>query len=802
MKKNKNIHINTRHEIDFKSFLQKVYKNKWLYVLSICLFVAIALAYIFLATPKYEIATSILIDDSGSNRALGESKYLEGGVGLIEVEKNLYNEVGILKSFNLVRQTVEDLGFDISYFSGNWLIKKEHYGYFPVEVALIENKAQLYDTPFEIDILSNEKYRLSIEGKDFEVLNPESGSTREIKGDFSFSKEFSFGEEVVHEFFSFIINKPNVDFSAGNYGTEKLIFIVHNLDDVASNYLEGLKVNNIDIQASIFNLTSYGPLVDKETDFLNKLTENYIKNELNSRTDIASSKESFIRSQLKQASDSLAKFESKLEMFKKDKRAINLRATATNAMGRTSNLQAEKAKMELDIKYFNSLIESVQNNRNKDDFVIPTSIGIDDPMINANLLELKNLYAERSKKKFYLTGTNEEMSILNEQIAESTRLLLNNLQNSVKSLEFKLERIDEQLSTYNGVISSLPTSENELLNIERQSTLYSDLFNYLSQELAKTGIARAESTSDTRILDEARMVGDGPIAPQKMLLLALALILGILFPTIKVALFSTSDTIENLNQITENTDIPVIASIVEHDPNSKNPEVSLWNVKESFRYLSSSLKFIDVQQKCVVLGITSIMPEEGKTYNAINLGITLAESGKKTLIIDGDLRKPSLAKGIKKVQERGLINYLRSDMVSIKDIIYPHEELDTLKFIPTSTVSGNVHQMLSGPRMKSLFQDLRERYDYIILDTPPVGLVSDYVLLSDMIDINLFVLRRNIAKISFLNDFKELIPTDTRERKKSFIIFNGIEKKDHYYGYEDTYGGNSEPQLIVKSLSV
>lgn len=801
MKKRKDTKINGSQEVNLKQFFQKVYKNKWLFVLSICSFLAMTLAYIFLATPKYEVSTSILIDSSGSNRALGESKYIEGGVSLIEVEKNLYNEVGILKSFSLVRQTVEDLGFDITYKSGNWLMKEECYGYFPIGVTLYEAKAQLYDVPFEVEILSNKKYKLTIEGKNFKVLDPKSGSTREVKRDFSFSKEYSFGDVVSHEYFTFTISKPDYDFNSYEDTLQNLSFIVHNLDDVANKYLTGLEVNNIDIQASIFKIVSYGALVDKEVDFLKRLTENYVQNKLESRNGIASGKEEFIRSQLREVSDSLARIELQLEHFKKNKSALNLGLTATNALGQTSNLQAEKAKIELDIKFYNSLIANVQKNQNTDDFVIPTSIGIEDPMINANLAELKSLYAERAKKKFYLTGTNQEMNILNQQIQASTSLLLNNMRNAIKSLEYAKERVEGQLANYNGVINSLPERENALLSIERQSTLYGNLFNYLSQELAKTGIARAESTSDTRVLDEARMVGDGPVAPQKMLLLVLAVVLGTMIPMAWLALFSKNETIENVEQIFANCDIPVIASIAHHDPESLNSdaELSLWNVKESFRYLTSNLKYVKTKGPCVVLGITSIFPEEGKTYNAINLGITLAESGKRTLIIDADIRKPSLVKGINVGQGKGLTDYLNGDIILVDDIIHFHEELNTLHFVPTSTVNGNVHKLLSGPKMKALFLDLTERYDYIILDTPPVGLVSDFLLFRDLIDINLFVLRKNIAKIGFLKDIDKLISQS--KKKKSFIIFNDVSKKDHYYGYEQSYGQNKEKPLVTKALS-
>jgi len=788
-------------EVNLKLFFKKVYKHKILVLLSIFSFLALAILYIFVADRKYEASTSVIIDSSGRNRVLGESKYVDGGVSLIEMEKNLYNEIGIIKSFSLIRQTVEDLNFDVSYHAGNMLRNREHYGYFPFEVMLTKPHAQLYDIPFEVEILSGEKYRLHIEGNDFLVSIPVNNSTYEVTEDFVFSKEISFGEMVNHDYFSFTIKKPDYEIRPSDFDGVKLSFKIHEIDAVANGYVSSVKVDNIDIQASIFKIASTGPAVEKEIAFLKKLTENYVQNELDSRKEIAEGKESFIRNQLRVISDSLSRVELELELFKKDKRALNLGATARNALGQSSNLQVEKARIEQNIEYYNSLIKNVQDNRNSEDFIIPTAVGIEDPLINENIIELKKLYSERSKKKFYVTSTNQEMTILNNQIKESTNLLLNNLRNAIKSSEFALQRATSQLSNYSGVISTLPMRENQLLALERQSTLYGNLFNYLSQELAKAGIARAERTSFTRVLDEARMVGDGPVAPQKMMLLVLALILGTIIPLAWIVLFSPDDIIENVGQITESTNIPVIASIVQHDSKSKKSQsdISLWKVKESFRDLGANLKFLESKEPCVI-GITSIMPNEGKTYNAINLGITLAEAGKKTLIIDADLRNPSLVKGIYKVQGKGLSDYLDGDIRNLNQIVHPHERLDKLKFIPTSVVKGNVHELLSGTKMELLLLKLKEEYDYIIIDTPAIGLVSDYLLLTNVIDVNLFVVRRKIAKIGFLHDIEQFVSGNMY--MKSFIIYNSALTKEHKYGYKEKYGLNDEMQLVNDHLSV
>jgi capsular exopolysaccharide synthesis family protein len=801
----KDTHINSQQEVNLKLFLQKVYNHKWFLILSICTCVAIAFAYILVATPKYQASTSILIDPSGNNRVLGGSKYIEGGVSLIEMEKNLYNEIGIIKSFSLIRQTVEDLGFNISYYSKNWLKIREHYKYFPFEITLLENEAQIINVPFEVEILDNNKFKLSIEVTKFNVLNPSNGITREVKRDLVYSQIFSFGEEVKHEYFNFIVKKPNYKVNIEDFNELELGFMVQNLDAVANSYLSNLEVNNIDIQASIFKITTQGPVINKEIDFLKRLTENYVQNKLVSRNETASVKETFIRNQLRIISDSLSKAELDLEKYKKDKRALNLGETATNALDRTSDIEMEMAKIRLNIKYYNSLIENVEANRDKEDFIIPTSVDIEDPLINESIIELKNLYAERSKKRNFVTESNQEMRILNEQIKASTGLLLSNLRNAVKSSEFALERAYSQLSDYDGVIKSLPERENQLLNIQRQSTLYENLFNYLSQELAKAGIARAENISDTRVLDTARMAGDGPVAPQKMLLLVLAAIIGTIIPLAWMILFASNDVIENSTQITANTHISLIANITKHDMNSKNrsSSISLWKVKESFRNLSANLQFIRPKKKCCVIGITSIVPKEGKTFCAINLGITFAETGLKTLIIDADFRNPSPVEGIKDIKGKGLSSYLQGDIGNLNDIIYPYSKLKNLKFIPTSVIEGdNIHELLSGEKMKSVIHELSQVYDYIILDTPPVGLVSDFLLFRDEIDINLFVVRRNLAKIGFLKDFEKLIPRD--KKKKSYIIFNdAMDKKHRYgYGYGQMYGSNGGPQLIKDSLSI
>ena len=786
-------------EVNLKLFLQKVYKHKKFFLISIGSAVLLALLYIALATPKYEVATSILIDPSGSNRALGESQYVVGGVSLIEMEKNLYNEIGIIKSFSLINQTIKELNLDISYYEPGWLKGKERYGDLPFVVLMDRDKPQLLNVPFEIEFVSDTRFKVEIDADDFEVYDPKSESIHDVKRSIALSKNYGFGEPIFHEYFSFTLDKPDYSIRTAGLKGQVLRFELHSAIDVTKGRMNDLTVDNIDIQASIFRLMSTGPIVAKETAFLNGLTKNYIDNKLQSRNEIASSKESFIRDQLAVITDSLMSSELELESFKKGNAPVNLSETASNAMTRTRGLQASIAKLRLDVQNYEQMIDYVEQNRNSSAFVLPNSQSIEDPMITQNISELQTLYAERSRKRFFVTGNNEEMNILNEQIRQSTQKLLTNLGNALASANTQLNGVRATLSSYDQLITSLPTREKQLLSLERQSALYENLFNYLSQELAKTGIARAENTSDTQVLDEARMEGDAPVAPQKGLLMVLALVIGALVPTAWLVWFAPEDIIENEDQIRSISKIPLIASVVHHDPETGS-DTSLWQVKESFRDLSANLRFVCAKNGCII-GLTSIMPEEGKTYCSINLGITFAEAGKKTLIIDTDLRKPSLIKGIQKVEGGGLSDYLDGSIKKIGNIIYQHPELANLEFIPTSVAEGNVHELLSGGKMKDLFQELKGKYDYIILDTPAAGLVSDVLLLWEAIDINLYVVRREIARIGFLKDLENL-DRKGKKKKKSFIIFNDALKKDFKYGYGPKYGLNQEKQLVNDSLTV
>jgi capsular exopolysaccharide synthesis family protein len=248
---------------------------------------------------------------------------------------------------------------------------------------------------------------------------------------------------------------------------------------------------------------------------------------------------------------------------------------------------------------------------------------------------------------------------------------------------------------------------------------------------------------------------------------------------------TVSEQITSIDQIERIAGIPVASSIGHFgmDKTGKIIEAHKWKLEESFRDLSASLQFLLPNSMNNVIGVTSTIPGEGKTFCATNLGMNFAEGGKKILLIDTDLRNPSLIEDIELIKGKGLINYLQGEIEFFNEIIYEHEEIKNLHYIPTYPTDGNPHKLLTSPRLRSLLTDLRDEYDYIIFDSPPVGLVSDYLLISKYFDIHLFVVRRKYSKLQYLKDVDKI-----RKRgnlKNMYIIFNDVKDEAFKYGYSN-----------------
>lgn len=787
-------------EIDFKGLFSKVWKNKWWFALSLAVCLLVGYVVIKVTPPTYKVTSTILIDSEGATRKLGSSELVGGDIGLIETEKNLYNEMAVIKSFSLVEKAIQQLDFGISYHAQDWLRAEEFYRGFPFEIELVDSSKQMLNVPIEIEILSDDKFRLTIDTKEFNLYDPKEQIRFPVKTSVNFSQDFFFDQTIQTDYFHFRVKTSEESFLSNALEGKSLFFKIHDVQGLANGYLQKVNVNQYDIEASVLELETTGMVPEKEVLFLNELTKQYINSKLEERDEIALKKVEFLRSELANVSDSLRRAEANLEFFRRSSNAIDLSQSGINALNRANDLNFDKRSIETNIQYYQSQLSALDNDESVDNLVSPP-VGIDDPLLNESLSELKRLYNQRERDMLIKGEKSKEMEILNNQIAQTRGSIKESLRSHLASAQMSLNRTNSMLTDMETTINRMPSDERRLLRYERESSRFENMYNYLGQELAKARMAQNENIPDAKVLDSPRIKGDGPVSPKKSLIMILAGLVGMLVPFIGILLFDNStEEIVNKKQIESYTNIPVLASI----PHQKSPtylfshDPEQWDINESFRDLAANLQFLIPDNGGHTIGMISTLPGEGKTFCASNLAVHASLSGLKVLLIDSDLRVPSLLKDELKEGQNGLSDYLKDYSLSISDVIRNVDGYENLDFIPTQIESGNPQQLLTSVRFEEMMTKLKDSYDYVIFDFPAIGMVSDYLLLARSIDTHLFVVRRNLSQLSFIKDLERL------KRKgvtpNPYIVFNDVSRKSHKYGY-GAYYYDKEGQAALHAKS-
>lgn len=765
------------YEVDLLVLAGRIWESKFHFVASLAICLALAYLYTQVATPIYQASASLFFDLKGKNRELSENFNLVGEeIPVMQKKKNLYNEMGTLRSFKLLKATLEDLNFDVSYHSVSWYGENEHYGGFPFQVELADTLPQMFEVPFHVEILSDNQYRLTVKARSFTMSNPATQTTHVVNRKFSYSKVFSFGAPVVSDYFHFTINKPAKEKSLEPFEGKDLVFRVHSTESLAEHYQEKLEVEEV-IGASILRLKTKGEAIGKEIAFLRKLSDKYIEVKFQEREELAQRREDFIRDQLSNISDSLAQAELRVESFKKNGKNINLAQKAINILNKIITLESSRAQFEWQIKYYTSMLNYLSDSSKVDKVIAPSAMGIEDAVLNQSLGELQKLYAEKKRLSFFKGRESHELKMLDTQILNSTQSVQATLKSLIENSKIALESANGQIAKLEESMADVPRRQNQLAYFERKSTLFQNLYNYLSQELAKTEISKAEDIADIKVLNEPSMTGSKPVSPQNRLILLIGAIIGLALPLAWIMLHqSVDETVRDIQSLESATDIPVAASIAHLDAQKQ----SIWQVRESFRELCTKVLFTEKNPDMKVIGFSSTIPNEGKTFCAVHLARTLADSGKRVLLADADFRVPSQIKDIVEITGYGFSDYLLDGQLSVEGAIYADQDLHNLHYLPTRIEDRNPQAILSSSRLAPLMERLRSEYDYIIIDSPALGLVSDYLLVSRFVDFHLFVLRRNHSQLSFLDGLEKLMKKGNIDNVH--LVLNDVPSKAFYYG--------------------
>ena len=791
---------------DFKGFLVKIGSYwKW-FLLSLLISFTIAYQVNIRKEKIYGMETLISIKEESNPLFTSNTSLVFNWGGTSDQVQTI--------STTLQSRSHNELVVDKLQYYINYLVQGEYnlidgYGAVPFYVSIDKSKGQLSGALIGIKFISDNEYeiRIPFENPSVSVITYATNSyssTAVATGDFV--KKYKVGEKVSLPFLNWNLQ---INDNAGFYVGNEYFVSFSDFDATVSGY-KGISVGSEDKGGSIITLGMQGTNKARLVEYLNSTVKMLIKRQLDSKNQFATNTIAFIDSTLITMESQLKETGDELKTFRKGKNIFDVEDGGAKFSDKILEFDIKKDEVNRKMAYYNSLKSYLKNSVSYAKLPAPSVAGIEDPNIVVNVSKLIALSTQRSEMA-YAVKSEKIFKDFDNQMEAIKNVLLENIATAKASLQYDLAMVSSKINQTESTIKQLPEDQQELIKIKRKYDLSDNIYNTFLQKRSEADIVKAANLSDIHFIDPAKDVGGGLIGPKTSVNYVLALFLGILIPLIFVfVIFFINDSVQNAEDISKMTKIPLIGVVgVNNDSGNlavfDKPKSAL---SESFRAIRSSLQFLYKKQNvdgAKTLMITSSISGEGKTFCSINIATVFALSEKKTVIIGLDLRKPKLAAEFDLKNEVGVVNYLIKQK-SVDEIIN-HTAIPYLDVILSGPVPPNPAEMIISEGMKELIDELKKKYDYIILDTPPVGLVSDALELAQYCDVTLYIVRQNVTKKDMITLLNNRVKRG--ELHNTSIILNGLENKAKYgtgygYGYGSYANGYYEedkPQNLYQKIA-
>ncbi len=779
-----------QNSFDFKGFLIKTLSYwKWF---AVGLIIAFSIAHqVNVRKQKiYGVETTIAVQDENNPFFTSNTSLVFNWGGTSDKVQMISTT---LKSRSQNELVVDKLQFYVDYFQQTKYFLKDVYGEIPFKVTVDKTQYQLLDQFVKVKMLSSNTYQLTVNLASTSVpvirYMDNKKTILHVNGK-EFKRVYRVGEIVDLPFLHWTLTKvPSFD-GAVNLNQEILIRC-NNFDTTVSTCM-GLNVLIDDKAGSILKLGTQGNNKNRMVDFLNTTVEVLIKRQLESKNKFAENTINFIDGQLASMEKLLRDSGDELKDFGKNNNILDIEGGGVSYKQQLLEYDEAKDAVERKLAYLNTLKTYLKNSTDFSKLPAPTVAGIEEPNINTNVSKLIALSVERSELEYSIKGDVYYERIDNE-ISSVKRVLLENANSYRSALLYDLNLANQKLAKVEGEISKLPENKQEWLKLSRKYNLSDNIYSTFLQKRSEASIVKAANLSDIIFIDPAKDVGGGLLGPKTSVNYVLAFFMGLIIPLILVFfIFFISNSVQNIEDISAQTQLPLIGIVgVKHSESNlsvfERPKSAL---SESFRAIRSSLQFLYKKnhvEGAKTLMITSSVSGEGKTFCSLNIATVFALSEKKTIILGLDLRKPKIFDDFNIKNDIGAVNYLIGEK-KLDDVIQK-THVPYLDVITSGPIPPNPSELILGDSMQEMIEELKKTYDYIVLDTPPVGLVSDAMELSQFCDVTLYVIRQNFTKKEMLTLLNNR--TKRGELNNVSVIFNGYENKAKYgvgYGYGYGYG--------------
>ena len=761
------------------------------FVVSIIICIACAWGYLRLTTPIYNISATVLIKDEKKGGGASMSSDLEkmGLEGFISSSSNVDNEIEVLRSKSLAREVVNNLGLFVTYMDEDEFPSKELYHTSPVLVSLTHQEADKLPGRMEINM----------------ILQPTGVLGVQITvGEKEYRKQFDKLPAV------FPTDEGTVAFFANNdtlsavcpeniTKERHITAFINRPFSVLKEYVNSLSIAPTSKTTSVVVISLENTNTRRGRDYINKLLEMYNINANNDKNEVAQKTAEFIDERIGIISKELGSTEQDLENFKRSAGITDLSSEAQIAL--TGNAEYEKKRVENQTQI--NLVMDLQRYMKGNEYeVLPSNIGLQDAASVGAIDRYNQMLVER--KRLLRTSTENNPTIIN--LDTSIRAMRTNVQATLdatlKGLQITKEDLAREASRYSRRINDAPTQERQFVSIARQQEIKSGLYLMLLQKREENAITLAATANNAKIIDEA-LADDNPISPKKTIVYLAALVLGVGLPVGVIYLIGlTKFKIEGRADVEKLTSLPVVGDIPLAD--EKTGSIAVFEnqnnlMSETFRNVRTNLQFMLENGKNVIL-VTSTISGEGKSFISANLAISLSLLGKKVVIVGLDIRKPGLNKvfNIPK-KEHGITQYLTNTTANLMDFVQPSDINKNLFILPGGTVPPNPTELLARGGLEKAIETLKANFDYVILDTAPVGMVTDTLLIGRVADLSVYVCRADYthkAEFTLINELMEnnklpnlcIAINGLDLQKKKYGYYYGYGKYGKYYGYGKRYG--------------
>lgn len=766
--------IQHHDQIDLKDVIKTILRYKWSIIIVTFIFTFGSAIFAYVKPNIYSSSATIeLMEDKKKSASPADFmlQAFDGGGA------NVDNEIEVIKSRFLAQKAFNLLNLKTRYFTTNKFR----------EIELYKDSPFVVNSHFLDDLVYGKEFILTPIDENSFNLKIESISSYSIKG---FLKNYGIipyeeKDRVIYDKnhkYSQTINNPYFTLNIKKIHTlknQEYRFKFMTNRDLYEFYKDNISVSQVSKKATILKLQFQDTSSLRAKEILNAVHEAYMNQEIEHKTKEANLTLSFIDRQLDSINARLKKSETKLEDFKEKNQVVGLGEQAIKTTEQLSEYEAKLEEMQTEINILSNLQQYIKTNQNLTGLTIG-SVNFADPALGTLVTRLQEEATRKSTLLVDYTELHPDVQKVSQNISSLKRSIKAALRNNLRQLNQRKQSLQNVIGKFNKSIASLPKQERELSRLTRYYSIDEKIYSFLLEKKAETAILKSSTISNSRLLDSA-VQNPLPIKPKRKLIVLVGVILGLIVGLALAFLREFfNNTIKNSDDIEKLCSIPLYGII----PQNKNKKTSKL-VDEAYRAIRTNLQFLPKHEKSEVIAITSSVSGEGKTTISASLARIIAQTNKKVIVLDLDLRKASLHKEFNIPNNIGISNYL-TNQNSLEEVIH-HDETTNVDIITTGTLPPNPSELVLTDNMKEFIKILKEKYDYIIFDTPPVGLVTDAMILMNYADISFVVARASYTRKEFVKNLDRL---SKEHNQNTFgMILNGVEIGEKYgYGYGSNYG--------------